>query len=81
MAWQPLSLATLGHPRPDMDGDIALATEDKRSHVVRLVATVLYTSSLKDHQLKIDFIVSGELCSFNWPFIPYNEKLDNIYTV
>ena len=29
-------------------------------YVVRLVATVLYTSSIKDHYLKIDFTVSRE---------------------
>ena len=44
-----LSRATRGHPRPGKNGDRALATEDKKSHVVKLVATVLYTSSIKDH--------------------------------
>ena len=42
-------LATRDHPRPDKDGGRALATEDKKSHVVRLVATVLYPSPIKDH--------------------------------
>ena len=36
-------------PYETKDGDRALATEDKKSHAVRLVATVLYTSSIKDH--------------------------------
>ena len=35
--------------RPDKDDDRALTTEDKKSHVVKLVATVLYTSSINDH--------------------------------
>ena len=48
-ARQPHSLATRGHLWPDKDGHRALATDDKKSYVVRLVATVLYTSSIKDH--------------------------------
>ena len=46
---QPFSLATRDHPRPDKDGDRALATEGEKSHVVRLVAAVLYTNSTEDH--------------------------------
>ena len=37
------------HSRPIKDGDRALVTQDKKSHVVKLVVTVLYTSSIKDH--------------------------------
>ena len=43
------SLATPGHPRPNKDGDKALATEDKKSHVVKLIVTALYARYIKDH--------------------------------
>ena len=52
------------HPRPIKDGDRALATQDKKFHVVKLVVNVLYTSSIKHHSLKIDFIVSGKTLQF-----------------
>ena len=44
------------HPWPDKDGDRALATEDKKSHVVRPVATVLYASSIKIFFFLYDFL-------------------------
>ena len=39
--------AILGLTR--MATEHCMATEDKKSHVVKLVVTVLYTSSIKDH--------------------------------